>query len=659
METNKTFDPNEWVNPVNENEQQKSMAAPVSNTLATNAANPLYIGDNELQKARAVCDELLRIGANIAESEDDYYRLLQAMADLGEDGKELCRQLCQQSKKYEERDFEYKWRWALNNGRRSIHIGTFYEMAKNHGVDMSAIGSQFPSLPSNPHTFSGNGGKNAGVNDNRSYLINNQNNKSNRSMNKMPTSATEREGEGMREVREITFSDTFSDKLDPKEFPELLRRAAETQESNEDKDKIILGTLVTTSGEMPNVRGLYGDKRLYSPLYIIFGAPSGVAEKGIISDCRQWLMPIEYDLHHLYEQQLAEYEQQQAQYDALKPKERGQQQKPREPVRHTVFIPANSSATNTYQNLSDNGGAGIIFETEADTLTQALKQDYGNYSDGLRKAFHHETISYGRRTEKEYVYVEKPRLAVLLTCTPGQIPLLLPSGNVENGLANRFVFYLMRGNKGWKDPWASQGEPLENRLFAIGKEYQKLYNELLKRSGNPLEFTLTQEQRAEFNDFFAPLYHEQIAHHGESIDAFIFRLGATTFRLAMVLTVLRCHEQPEGLAPESNVLVCRNEDFHTAKTIANTLINHTAYVYDNLLDHADTINPQIAVMLPQEQQLYGVLDDKFTTQDYLAKAKELGIPESTAERYIGKFCTKYMVAKRIKNGLYQKSHNAK
>ena len=102
------------------------------------------------------------------------------------------------------------------------------------------------------------------------------------------------------------------------------------------------------------------------------------------------------------------------------------------------------------------------------------------------------------------------------------------------------------------------------------------------------------------------------------------------------------------------MLVCRNEDFQTAKTIANTLINHTAYVYDNLLEHNAVENPQVAAMLSQEQQLYAALSDDFTTQDYQTAARSLGIAESTAERYVGKFCTKYMVARRVRNGLYNK-----
>gem|GEM_PF-6837602 len=34
-----------------------------------------------------------------------------------------------------------------------------------------------------------------------------------------------------------------------------------------------------------------------------------------------------------------------------------------------LFIPANSSATAVYQVLGDNGGIGLMFETEGDTQT--------------------------------------------------------------------------------------------------------------------------------------------------------------------------------------------------------------------------------------------------------------------------------------------------
>ena len=75
---------------------------------------------------------------------------------------------------------------------------------------------------------------------------------------------------------------------------------------------------------------------------------------------------------------------------------------PQEPPIKTLLIPANSSATSVYQVLNDNGGIGLMFETEGETLANTFKSDYGNFSDGFRKAFHHEMISCTRCKNREF-----------------------------------------------------------------------------------------------------------------------------------------------------------------------------------------------------------------------------------------------------------------
>jgi hypothetical protein len=54
------------------------------------------------------------------------------------------------------------------------------------------------------------------------------------------------------------------------------------------------------------------------------------------------------------------------------------------------------------EHLKANDGQGIICETEADTMSVAKKQDWGDYSTILRAAFHHETFSTTRKTDKQY-----------------------------------------------------------------------------------------------------------------------------------------------------------------------------------------------------------------------------------------------------------------
>jgi hypothetical protein len=106
-----------------------------------------------------------------------------------------------------------------------------------------------------------------------------------------------------------------------------------------------------------------------------------------------------------------------------------------------LIIPANNSSTGLFQNLNDDQGVGLLFETEGDTLAQTFKSEHGNYSDGFRKAFHHETISYNRRKDREYVELVTPKLSALLSGTPKQVSALVPSA--ENGLFSRFIFYYM------------------------------------------------------------------------------------------------------------------------------------------------------------------------------------------------------------------------
>lgn len=616
---------------------------------APKAEHVNYQQNSELEKAKATTDELLRIGANIAESYDDYLHLGFALADgLGADGRELYHQLCAQSTKYRAKDCETKWQECLSKHDGRTTIASFYKMAQQAGADLSAISQQFPSNPSSPHV---------GV-DNSAYGSNTYS--SNNSH--IPSTPLNREGNEGSEgnnteensINAVQYTETFSDKIDHSKLPTLLRVPVETQTEVEGRDKVILAALTLYSGAMPSVFGIYDGKRVYPPFYTLIDAPSG-ADKGVISDCRQLLMPIEWEIRRQYESELENYKQELTKWTALDKKQRASQQEPEKPVYRSLFIPANSSATAAYQALADNNEWGIIFETEADTLTQALKQDYGDYSDGLRKAFHHETISYSRRKDDEHVNLNCPRLASLLTCTPGQIPQLLSPQQVENGLANRFLFYNLRSKHEWRNVFAQCDEPISDQLLKVGQRYLELYHDLEKQSHHPLQFVLSVEQQLRFNEYFSGLLLEQIGLYGEQLDAFVKRLGLTTFRLAMVLTVLRCDDHQPKLEPLSQTLVCAEDDFCTAMTIANCLINHTTHVYANLLPHDDMKSLVTGITLSAaEQSLYHALATDFTTQDCKQAATSLGIAWKSAERYIGKFVSTYHIVDRIKNGHYRK-----
>jgi len=131
------FDPNEWV--------KKSAESPKPTVSHQPSANsqPLHPME-ELAKARAVTRELLRKGANIADDYVDYLKLGFALANgLGSDGRELYHQLCRQSQKYRESDCERKWQQCLRQNDGRTTLATFYNMAKQAGVDLSSIAREY------------------------------------------------------------------------------------------------------------------------------------------------------------------------------------------------------------------------------------------------------------------------------------------------------------------------------------------------------------------------------------------------------------------------------------------------------------------------------------------------------------------------------------
>ena len=668
MDNNTIFDPIAWAAA---SENNSKSANNVNDQMITGQVqNPQpavpFVG-NELDKAKATVVELLRLGANIAESYDDWWECGCALAELGPEARDLFHQVSSQSTKYREADCEKKWQECLSKRDGRITIATFYKMAQMAGVDLSAIGRQFPSTPPLRHDSSNEFiGSKESVSGNMQMTIGNNIN-GYKAPGVQSSFTAVQSGGGMAEMAEVSsqnveqildasalINPTFSDKLDINNLPPIIRDAAQSQTTFEGRDKVILSMLNLASGFSPNVCGIYDRRLVFPPFYNFVVAPSG-ADKGIIPACLALVEPIKLEIRSRYEAARREYIKKKAAYDALSKKEKVNATEPEEPPYRSPIISVNASATAFYQDLAANDGWGAIFETEADTLTQAIKQDYGDYSSGLRKAFHHETIDYSRRKDNEHVYVDKPRMSILLTCTPGQVPLLLSPQNTENGLANRFVFYLLRKSRGWRNVFEDCEETLSEQMAPLGLRFKAIYNDLQAFGKEPLKFTLNEEQKIRFNQFFEPLYNEQVGLHGDELDAFVFRLGLTTYRIAMVLTILRHEEQQPRFSQQGEPLVCTENDFQTAITIASCLINHTVFVYKRLLPHTETpLSASGKPMSPQELAFLNTLLQEFTRKEFLMVARQLQMSERTAERYVGAFISDYNVVIRISTGHYRK-----
>ena len=165
-----------------------------------------------------------------------------------------------------------------------------------------------------------------------------------------------------------------------------------------------------------------------------------------------------------------------------------------------------------------------MYETEADTISQMTGTDYGNYSDFMRKAYHHEPVSMNRVSDKIHIDIESPRLSICITCTPGQLPSLFPT--FENGLGSRFQFYELPDEKvEFHDVFAQTDNPLEDTYKQMGEELLPLYHAMQQRVGHPIQFVLSKAQQKKFLDTYGEVLVDQFhIEHPEIYDLDIMRI---------------------------------------------------------------------------------------------------------------------------------------
>ena len=542
--------------------------------------------------------------------------------ELGEGGRALFHQISQFSDKYFYKDCEDLYDDCMKRLQRGdkggITIGTFFKYAKDAGIDISLHNAKdyHPATsPITPITPVGQMGQTEQVEQ--------------------------------RELVEAVLP-TFSNKVQAL-LPSIIQDIAALGDSIQQKDMLTATSLVLLSGCFPKVWANYDGRRVFSNLFFFLVAPPA-SNKGIVSSCLQLVMLIEQEIRECNQREMEEYNQQMAELKASKSKAAGTLL-PTAPPYRSLLISGNASSTAIYEDLANNNGEGITIETEADSLSTTLKSDYGNFSDGLRKAFHHERISYSRRANKEHVCINNPKWSVMLTGTPGQVTNLIPSS--ENGLFSRFLFLLSKREGAWRNVFSKKECTIDEAMTAIGKRVYEIHKVLKQAGEKGIEFTLTKDQENKFNGYFDKLYQEYGGMMGEDFEASIFRLGLSTFRIAMVLSITR----QEGITAPPQQITCGDNDVEAAILIAETLIQHAAHIFSNLMPSQDTETTASIHLSGLHQKLYDALPDHFTRQQALALGPKIGMIPQTANKYIGHFVTRYHICRRVKNGLYEKVKN--
>lgn len=530
-----------------------------------------------------------------------------ALAQLQEAGRDFFHRISRFHPDYDLKECEEQFDRCLKSNGSGITLGTFFHHVKAAGFDVLR---QAQDSLTNGEGVIGSSSKDAST---AGMILRQAEEEFLRQLEERQEEEEEEEPEQMPVFPERVYHN----------LPDFLKRVVAPGATDEEKDLLLLGSLVALSAVLPSFHGFYDGKMLLPNLFLFTVAPAS-AGKGRLSLIKKILQPIHRELREQSKAMKLQYESELEAYNLSK----GEAEKPVKPPEKMLFIPANNSTTGVFQLLHDNDNRGLLFESEGDTLSLALKSEYGNYSDGLRKAWHHETISYYRRTDREYVDIDFPCLSVVLSGTPRQVATLIP--NAENGLFSRFLFYYFNLKTEWKDVFErQQGEDLDTTYLQLGHEFAEFYRGLDPQV--PIRFHLSRTQREHFNAYFDRIQTKYLSLKPLDYVATVRRMGVVCFRLAMIMTALRGMEEGN----HSRVRQCENRDFNTVMAMVSVLLRHSSKVFSSLPE-----DRKRKVITKRDEAFLEALPKNFCRQNYLEIATTLKIPHKTAERYVYKFVKK-------------------
>ncbi|MBW7943742.1 MAG: PriCT-2 domain-containing protein, partial [Candidatus Kuenenia stuttgartiensis] len=126
-------------------------------------------------------------------------------------------------------------------------------------------------------------------------------------------------------------------------LPEFLKSVINIAKSDEEKDLLILGSIVSLSACLHKLYGIYDGKKVFANLYLFITAQAS-AGKGRLLHCKQLVKPVHLHLREQAKMLKQQYDMQMLDYNQAKGKD-ANIEKPNKPPEKMLFIPANNSTT--------------------------------------------------------------------------------------------------------------------------------------------------------------------------------------------------------------------------------------------------------------------------------------------------------------------------
>lgn len=438
---------------------------------------------------------------------------------------------------------------------------------------------------------------------------------------------------GENDIFDVSTAPSIPDKV-YENLPKIIQERCSLIEQQHRKDVFLIASLPVLASHLTKVVAGHADG-YYSPdLFTLIVADPG-AGKGVASKAKKLGNSLN---KHLIERSKQERDN----FESLPNDDKNLLSEPKD---RSLFIPANSSSRAIYDTMEANSGWGLLFETEIDTMLNATGQEWGNFSDITRKAFHHEDISINRKNER--FFIDNPRLSICITGTFDQFKKMFDSA--ENGHFSRYALYTFDVPRKWQSHRPTEKSmQLDQSIQSASEKLFRLHQSLQRRTDH-LYIDLTDQQWELIDSTFA---ENMQAIEDLDLSSYLHasnnRAAILALRMASLFAVLRIFEENPMQIEQANRITPNSSDMISAIMLADVFIKHAIRLY-NILPNATNTDGKGE----RYNKFLKALETEFLTSDALSEAKNLNIPEGTVKRWLSDNDD----IKRIKHGLYRKTPN--
>jgi len=419
----------------------------------------------------------------------------------------------------------------------------------------------------------------------------------------------------------------------PKVLGDITGLIAETYH----RDVLLNATLPVIAAHLPGVQIPHKDCRYSPDLYCLVIAKPG-SGKGIAEKAR--------GLGEMLNRHLVdESRKAKAAWDCLPKKEREVTSPP--PLRQ-LFLPGNSSSRALYDVIRNNGSHGLIFETEIDTLINATRQEWGDFTDVIRKAFHHEPISIQRKGEE--IYIARPQLSMFMSGTFDQFRRLFDSA--ENGHFSRNAFYTFEAPLRWRSHRPTeQSRQLGDKIRGLSQTLFEIYMQLKGRE-HPLSVHLEEghwdQVDRTFRQQMQRLEQEQMSRYLQSSNQ---RSAVIAIRIAAIMCILRNTTEVHMKVLDRDSLVITDHDLAVGLQLATNFFDHAIRLYQLL--------PNISKWKAKGtkfESFYYRLPARFETKQAYYVGMDVQISKRTVRNYLAELTDEGALLKE-EHGVYRKAEH--